>query len=43
MLNGEITIYFDNRKLHINALCGQNVTLSNARIGGTYNYQVFSL
>ena len=43
MLHREIiAVYSKNHTKHINALCGQNIEILNAKYGGTYNDQVGS-
>jgi hypothetical protein len=43
MLNREIiAVYSKNHRKHINALCGQNVEIFNAKYGGTYSDQIGS-
>jgi hypothetical protein len=40
MLHREIVVvYSKNHTKHINALCGQNVEILNAKYGGTYSDQ----
>jgi hypothetical protein len=37
MLFGEIiVVYCENRKKHLNRLCGQNAKIFNVKAGGTY-------